>query len=206
MLSNQLVQFVRRIFIFSKNMNQPAVRRKIRTSHRESIKMLLSSIQFWVRQPLKGMKQSEMNCELLTIYGFRSSAGRALQREHRGHVFESRWNPETLFFGLLRTWVNCDSTAMVTYSFHLYFRSSQFISFYLSCLVLRVADYHHMTMFSGVEILTTALICPWRRWRNWSRTNSGRNWWKKISWWSRGANTRYNEVISEMPRLLPMPS
>ena len=43
--------------------------------------------------------------------GLHSSAGRALQRERRGHGFESRWSLEKLLFGL--------STAMVTYSFHL---------------------------------------------------------------------------------------
>ena len=41
-------------------------------------------------------------------------ADRALQRERRGHGFESRWSPEKLFFGLLRNCLNCDSTTMVT--------------------------------------------------------------------------------------------
>ena len=34
-----------------------------------------------------------------------------------GYGFESSWSPEKLFFGLLRNCLNCDSTAMVTYSF-----------------------------------------------------------------------------------------
>ena len=40
--------------------------------------------------------------------GLHNSAGRALQRERRGHGFESRWSPENLFLGLLRDWLNCD--------------------------------------------------------------------------------------------------
>ena len=51
--------------------------------------------------------------------GLHSSAGRALQCERRGHGFESRRRPKKTFFGLLRNCLNCDSTAMVTYSFHL---------------------------------------------------------------------------------------
>ena len=50
--------------------------------------------------------------------GLHSSAGRALQCERRGHGFESRRRPKKTFFGLLRNCLNCDSTAMVTYSFH----------------------------------------------------------------------------------------
>ena len=49
-----------------------------------------------------------------------SSAGRVLQRKCRGHGIESRWSPEKLFFGLLCSCLNCDSTAMVTYSFQKY--------------------------------------------------------------------------------------
>ena len=51
-----------------------------------------------------------------------SSAGRALKCKHRDRGFESCWCPEKTFFRLL---LNClNSTAMVTYSFHLCFRSS----------------------------------------------------------------------------------
>ena len=41
--------------------------------------------------------------------GLHSSAGRALQRQRRGHGFESRWSPEILFFRLFRNCLSCDS-------------------------------------------------------------------------------------------------
>ena len=59
----------------------------------------------------------------LQCMGLHSSAGRGLQRERRGHGFESRWSPEKLSFGLLRNLLNYDHNCD-----HLYFRSSQFIS------------------------------------------------------------------------------
>ena len=73
------------------------------------------------------MRPSQLNrnlsdCEEARKKVFRSfSAGRALQRDRRGYGFESRWSPEKLFFGLVCNCLNCDSTAMVTYSFHLYY-------------------------------------------------------------------------------------
>ena len=60
----------------------------------------------------------------LQCMGLHSSAGRALQRYRRGHGFESRWSPENLFFGLFSQLLKLRFTAMVTYSFHLYSRSS----------------------------------------------------------------------------------
>ena len=76
-----------------------------------------------VHQPVKGMKHrmkwlcdhdgKAVNRNLSNyrppVYGFHSSAGNALQRERRGHAFESRWSPEKLFFGLFRNCWNCDS-------------------------------------------------------------------------------------------------
>ena len=40
--------------------------------------------------------------------GLHSSVGRALQRERRGHRFESRWSPDNLLFRLIRNRLNCD--------------------------------------------------------------------------------------------------
>ena len=53
----------------------------------------------------------------LQCIGLHSSAGKALQRERRGHGFESRWSPEKLFFGLFSQLLKLRFTAMVTYSF-----------------------------------------------------------------------------------------
>ena len=60
----------------------------------------------------------------LQCMGLHSSAGRALQRERRGHGFESRWSPEKHIFGLFSQLLKLQFTAMVTYSFHLYSRTS----------------------------------------------------------------------------------
>ena len=43
--------------------------------------------------------------------------------------------PKKLFFGLLRNCLNCDSTAMVTHSFHLYSRSSHHFILYFIAIV-----------------------------------------------------------------------
>ena len=41
--------------------------------------------------------------------GLHSSAGRALQRERRGHGFESRWSPQNIFFrAISQLPLNCD--------------------------------------------------------------------------------------------------
>ena len=59
----------------------------------------------------------------LQCMGLHSSAGRALQRERRGHGFESRCSPEKLFQATSQL-LKLQFTAMVTFSFHLYSRSS----------------------------------------------------------------------------------
>ena len=88
---------------------------------------------YWVHQPVKGMKHRMKWCELReykwneyvtiavnrnggrqwrpasSIWVFIAQAGRVLQRQRRGHGFESRWSPEILFFGLFRNCLNCDS-------------------------------------------------------------------------------------------------
>ena len=43
---------------------------------------------------------NSINWPALSLWVFIAQAGRALQRERRGHGFESRWSPENLFFGL----------------------------------------------------------------------------------------------------------
>ena len=50
----------------------------------------------------------------LQYMGLHSSAGRALQRQRRGHGFKSRWSPEKLFFGLFLQLLKLPFTAMVT--------------------------------------------------------------------------------------------
>ena len=55
--------------------------------------------------------------------GLHSSAGRALERERRGHGFEFRRSPEKFFRAILQL-LNLRFTAMVTYLRHLFSRSS----------------------------------------------------------------------------------
>ena len=67
----------------------------------------------------------------LQCMGLHSSAGRALQRERRGHEFEFRWNPaRKTFFRAIWQLLELRFTAMVIYSFHLYSRSSLIIFHY----------------------------------------------------------------------------
>ena len=54
--------------------------------------------------------------------GLYSSASTALQRERRGHGFESRRIPEILFSGYFDNYLNCDTTSMITSLFCLEFR------------------------------------------------------------------------------------
>ena len=64
----------------------------------------------------------------LHCMGLHSSAGRALQRERRGHGFRNPFEaPKNFFFGLFRNCLNCDSTAMVTF---ISFVFPQFTSFH----------------------------------------------------------------------------
>ena len=67
--------------------------------------------------PSQLMKSINWPSSSVWVFNF-SSAGRALQCERRGHGFESRWSPEKHFFRLLCNCLNCDSTAIVTHSFH----------------------------------------------------------------------------------------
>ena len=79
--------------------------------------------------------------------GLYSSAGRKLQREYWGLGFESCRSPEKtfFFFGLLSNCSNCDSTAMVTYSFHLYSHTSHhsILYFPVSCFLEKSPKSHH---------------------------------------------------------------
>ena len=52
---------------------------------------------------------NSINWPASSVWVFIAQAGRALQRERRGHGFESRRSPEKLFFGLFRNCLNCDS-------------------------------------------------------------------------------------------------
>ena len=54
----------------------------------------------------------------LQCMGLHSSAVRTLQRERRGHGFESHWSPEKPFLGAILQLLKLWFTAMVTYSFH----------------------------------------------------------------------------------------
>ena len=75
-------------------------------------------LPFWIsnNRPLWGGGGGEACSPCM---GLHSSAGRALQCIHRGHGFDSRWSPRIFFFsGLIHNCLNCDTTAMVTSSFH----------------------------------------------------------------------------------------
>ena len=63
---------------------------------------------------------NSINWPALSVWVFIAQAGRALQREHRGHGFESRWSPKKLFFGLFSQLLKLRFAAMVTYSCHVF--------------------------------------------------------------------------------------
>ena len=85
----------------------------------------------------------------LQCMGRHSSAGRALQRERRGHGFESRWSSEKLFSGVFRNCLNCD---LLRWS-HIHFFILLFmiliwwnivisiVLFNYHCLVLKIYEY-----------------------------------------------------------------
>ena len=51
-----------------------------------------------------GLTNSGNKLACLQCMGLHSSAGRAVQRERRGHGYESRWSPEKPFFRALNPW------------------------------------------------------------------------------------------------------
>ena len=63
---------------------------------------------------------NSINWPASSVWVFIAQAGRALQRERRGHRFESHWSPENLLFRLFSQLLKLRFTAMVTYSFHQY--------------------------------------------------------------------------------------
>ena len=56
----------------------------------------MDRLQFFLYRPILIPRLNKLTC--LPCMGLHSADGRALQRERRGHGFESRWSPEILFF------------------------------------------------------------------------------------------------------------
>ena len=89
---------------------------------------------YWVHQPVKGMKHRMKWCELpeykwneyvtIACAVKRNLCKCKIAPPPKKKFFESRWGPRKTYFRAISQLLKLRFTAMVTYSFHLYSRSS----------------------------------------------------------------------------------